>query len=93
MATWHGGECGVCGLAGMVTEPRDFGHLTDGWQNLCCRGCGAGEGHEYTTCDRCGREICPDCEADINDDDAPVNLCDNCGSGESALPCDNRAGR
>jgi hypothetical protein len=32
MATWHVGECGVCGLAGMVTEPRDFGHLKDGWQ-------------------------------------------------------------
>jgi hypothetical protein len=33
MATWHEGECGVCGLASMVTEPRDFGHLKDGWKH------------------------------------------------------------
>lgn len=27
-ATWHFGECGVCGEPRTVTEPRDFGHLT-----------------------------------------------------------------
>jgi rRNA maturation protein Nop10 len=24
--------CGVCGEQAMVSEPRDFGHLKDGWQ-------------------------------------------------------------
>ena len=32
IATWHGGQCDVCGSSGMVTEPRDFGHLKPGWQ-------------------------------------------------------------
>ena len=31
-ATWHDGECDVCGFTNAVTEPRDFGHLKDGWQ-------------------------------------------------------------
>ena len=31
-ATWHHGECGVCGQSENVTEPRDFGHLTDDWE-------------------------------------------------------------
>jgi ribosomal protein L37AE/L43A len=31
-ATWHIDECGVCGTGGVeVTEPRDFGHLKEGW--------------------------------------------------------------
>ena len=31
-ATYHIGECGVCGTGGVeVTEPRDFGHLKEGW--------------------------------------------------------------
>lgn len=33
-ATWHEGECGVCGAKAVVTQPRDFGHLRDSW-----RGC------------------------------------------------------
>ena len=33
-ATWHAGDnCGLCGIPDSVTEPRDFGHLKDGWQN------------------------------------------------------------
>ena len=32
-STWHPSACGVCGLPEMVTEPRDFGHLKDGWQS------------------------------------------------------------
>lgn len=32
MATWHIAKCGICGDATSVTEPRDFGHLRDGWQ-------------------------------------------------------------
>lgn len=32
VSTWHMDTCGVCGEQGMVTEPRDFGHLKDGWQ-------------------------------------------------------------
>ena len=31
-ATYHIGVCGVCGTGGVdVTEPRDFGHLKEGW--------------------------------------------------------------
>ena len=31
-ATWHIGECGICGTGGVeVTECRDFGHLREGW--------------------------------------------------------------
>ena len=31
-ATYHVGECGICGTGGVeVTEPRDFGHLREGW--------------------------------------------------------------
>jgi len=32
MATWHNGKCDACGKDKAVTEPRDFGHLFDGWQ-------------------------------------------------------------
>jgi hypothetical protein len=31
LATWHQGTCGICGRLTGVTEPRDFGHLKDGW--------------------------------------------------------------
>lgn len=33
LATWHSENCGICGKYKYVTEPRDFGHLLDGWQN------------------------------------------------------------
>lgn len=33
LATWHTGTCGVCQKKRTVTEPRDFGHLKDGWQS------------------------------------------------------------
>jgi hypothetical protein len=32
-ATWHVGSCDVCDAIRSVTEPRDFGHLKDGWRN------------------------------------------------------------
>ena len=32
ISTWHEDDCGVCGERTMVTEPRDVGHLKDGWQ-------------------------------------------------------------
>lgn len=33
IATWHRGDkCGVCRCEKSTTEPRDFGHLKDGWQ-------------------------------------------------------------
>lgn len=33
-ATWHeGDECGVCGDVTDTTEPRDFGHLNNGWKS------------------------------------------------------------
>lgn len=32
ICTIHYGTCGVCGRDEMVTEPRDWGHLRDGWQ-------------------------------------------------------------
>ena len=31
MTTWHKGVCEVCGKQAEVTEPRDYGHLKDGW--------------------------------------------------------------
>jgi hypothetical protein len=31
LATWHPDTCGLCGKLTDVTEPRDFGHLKDGW--------------------------------------------------------------
>jgi len=33
VATWHMGKCDVCGKEKSVTEPRDFNHLKEGWQN------------------------------------------------------------
>ena len=30
-ATYHAGECDVCGQVRSVTEPRDFGYLRSGW--------------------------------------------------------------
>ena len=30
-ATYHNGKCGVCNEMTEVTEPRDFGHLREGW--------------------------------------------------------------
>lgn len=32
VATWYPGTCGVCGAITHVTEPRDFGHLKDTWE-------------------------------------------------------------
>lgn len=32
IATYHLGICDVCGKEDAVTEPRDFGHLKDGWE-------------------------------------------------------------
>lgn len=29
LATWHDDTCGICGNVTNVTEPRDFGHLTN----------------------------------------------------------------
>ena len=31
IATWHQDTCDVCGVVTAVTEPRDFGHLREGW--------------------------------------------------------------
>jgi hypothetical protein len=31
-ATWHPDTCDLCGRHDLVTEPRDYGHLRDGWQ-------------------------------------------------------------
>jgi hypothetical protein len=31
LATLHQGECKICGITKAVTEPRDFGHLKEGW--------------------------------------------------------------
>ena len=32
IATWHPGICGICNEEKSVTEPRDFGHLREGWE-------------------------------------------------------------
>jgi hypothetical protein len=31
IATWHMGKCDICKAEREVTEPRDFGHLKEGW--------------------------------------------------------------
>ena len=31
-ATWHPDTCGICGERKPVTEPRDYGHLREGWE-------------------------------------------------------------
>jgi len=31
LATWHHGVCDICKADADVTEPRDFGHLKQGW--------------------------------------------------------------
>jgi len=33
-ATWHPDRCGVCKEHGLVTEPRDFGHLKPNWREI-----------------------------------------------------------
>jgi hypothetical protein len=33
VASWHVGTCDICGIEASVTEPRDFGHLREGWQD------------------------------------------------------------
>jgi hypothetical protein len=33
VASWHVGTCDICGIEASVTQPRDFGHLHDGWQD------------------------------------------------------------
>lgn len=33
-ATYHMGKCGICGEDREVTEPRDWGHLREGWGSL-----------------------------------------------------------
>lgn len=33
IATWHEEKCEICGVITMVTEPRDFGYLKDGWRD------------------------------------------------------------
>ena len=30
-ATWHPDKCGICNNFTETTEPRDFGHLREGW--------------------------------------------------------------
>jgi hypothetical protein len=33
IATWHEDTCGICGRVTACTEPRDYGHLRNGWQD------------------------------------------------------------
>jgi hypothetical protein len=33
VATWHENTCDICGDTTDVTEPRDFGHLKDTWED------------------------------------------------------------
>jgi NTP pyrophosphatase (non-canonical NTP hydrolase) len=33
VATWYQGQCHICGALTYVTEPRDFGHLKDSWED------------------------------------------------------------
>jgi hypothetical protein len=34
VGTFHNGACDLCGVQAYVTEPRDYGHLRDGWREL-----------------------------------------------------------
>lgn len=34
LATFHIDTCGVCGQKKAVTQPRDYGYLKTGWQDL-----------------------------------------------------------
>jgi hypothetical protein len=40
IATWHFGQCGLCGTEASVTEPRDWGHLRDGWREQAIQDAG-----------------------------------------------------
>lgn len=33
-ATWHPDTCCICKRETMVTEPRDYGHLQEGWAEV-----------------------------------------------------------
>lgn len=37
ISTWHNDYCGICGWFKSVTEPRDFGHLKEGWEDYVRR--------------------------------------------------------
>lgn len=56
-ATWHEGECDVCGYTNAVTQPRDFGHLVDGWKDHRdkweCPECHRRTESAYCRCDDC----------------------------------------
>ena len=31
LVTWHAGKCDICEEEKILTEPRDFGHLKENW--------------------------------------------------------------
>jgi hypothetical protein len=37
VATYHMGECSVCGVTDAVTEPRDHGGMVKGWEKIARR--------------------------------------------------------
>lgn len=34
LCTMHVGECGICRATLPVTQPRDYGHLRQGWEEF-----------------------------------------------------------
>ena len=32
LGTWHHEKCDICGSVEAVTQPRDYGHLKEGWR-------------------------------------------------------------
>ena len=39
-STWHAGQCDLCGIQASVTEPKDFGHLQEGWRQRVAKSAG-----------------------------------------------------
>jgi DNA-binding XRE family transcriptional regulator len=48
---WHVGTCDVCGIEACVTQPRDFGHLHDGWQSHSANAPALAQSGGEKTCD------------------------------------------
>lgn len=70
-ATWNVFPCDICGTVDLCTEPRDFGHLIDGWRHHI-HYINDGFGNEWKLCDK------PDCQlAVVRPGKAECQRCDH----------------
>lgn len=68
---WTVLPCDICGTVAPCTEPRDFGHLLDGWQHHKPT-IDDGFGSEWPLCDK------PDCQLHVvRPGKAECQRCDN----------------